>query len=146
MYKYATCVKSPVLKSRICLLYMIKMFTAPFLDLSHIWELGTRCSQADASSLDFDSRTGDSKQQGWRRIRSGRGTPAVAAASGFQWQQRQLFHGRVQCPASKDSALQIMSSVLGGRGNDFTKTVFQSALGVVLAQWFIFPPLLLKLV
>ena len=70
----------------------------------------------------------------------------MAAASGFQWQQRQLFWDSVQCPASEDLAVQAMGSVLGSCRDDFTGTALQGVLGVVLAPWFVFPPLLLKLV
>ena len=70
----------------------------------------------------------------------------MAAASGFQWQQRQLLWGSVQCPASEDLAAQAVGSVLGSCHDDFTGTALQGVLGVVLAPWFVFPPLLLKLV
>ena len=111
MYKFAKCIESPDLQSRICLFYMIKTLNAPLLTLPYIWELGTWYNQADASSLGSDSGPGDSKQQGWRRIRSDHGPAVMAAASGFQWQQRQLFWGSVQCPTSEDLAVQAMESV-----------------------------------
>lgn len=65
---------------------MIQVLTAPFLDLSSIWELGTWCSQADASSLDFDSRAGDSNSRD--------DAESVLARAQQQWQLHPVSSGR----------------------------------------------------
>ncbi|XDA75577.1 hypothetical protein R6Z07F_005741 [Ovis aries] len=59
----------------------------------------------------------------------------MAAASGFQWQQRQLFWGSVQCPASEDLAVQAMGSVLGSCRDDFTGTALQDMITILEARF-----------